>query len=118
MQGVGVTEGDLITPQGEGAAAMLQGSFRGSTSVRRRCRTVCAGPPSGPPPRTCRPALRASGTALRDLPTLRARLADMSVRTEQARRSSIGPLPARAGAAEAPLFVLLTRLASMRRPSG
>jgi alkylation response protein AidB-like acyl-CoA dehydrogenase len=54
------------------------------------------------------------GTSLRDLPTLRARLANMSVRTE-ASRALLGRALAEvlAGAAEAPLYVLSARKAAL-----
>ncbi|MGZ3408372.1 MAG: acyl-CoA dehydrogenase family protein, partial [Polyangia bacterium] len=55
-----------------------------------------------------------TGTALRDLPQLRARLAQMSVRTE-ASRALLGRTLAEieAGTPEAPLFVLSTRKAAL-----
>ncbi len=55
-----------------------------------------------------------SATQLRDLPTLRARIAQMSVRTEQARsllNTTIGLMEK--PEAVTPLFVLQTRLASL-----
>jgi alkylation response protein AidB-like acyl-CoA dehydrogenase len=55
-----------------------------------------------------------SATALRDLPTLRARLADMSLRTEQAVALLARTLDeVERQSAAAPLFVLETRLASI-----
>lgn len=123
LQGVGVTDGDLITPQGEGAAAMLQvilpwfniGTAAMSNGLCRAAVGVTAAHMQVG-------AFEHSGTALRDLPTLRARLADMSVRTEQAAAlldKTISILEREAGpalapsAVEGPLFVLLTRLASI-----
>ena len=115
MQGVGVTDGDLITPQGEGAAAMLQvilpwfniGSAAMSNGLCRAAVGVTAAHMQAG-------AFEHTGTALRDLPTLRARLADMSVRTEQAAALLDRTITLiEGGAAEAPLFVLLTRLASI-----
>jgi isovaleryl-CoA dehydrogenase len=55
-----------------------------------------------------------TGTALRDLPQLRARLAQMSVRTE-ASRALLGRalVEIEAGTPEAPLFVLSTRKAAL-----
>ena len=55
-----------------------------------------------------------TGTRLRDIPTLRARLAEMSVRTEQARALLGRTLDEMDHPSEAtPLLVLQTRLASM-----
>ena len=115
LQGVGVTDGDLITPQGEGAAAMLQvilpwfniGSAAMSNGLcRAAVATTAAHLQAG--------AFEHTGTALRDLPTLRARIADMSVRTEQAAALLDRTITLiERGEAEAPLFVLLTRLASI-----
>ena len=55
------------------------------------------------------------GSALRDLPTLRARVAEMSVRTEQA-RALLGRALAEIETASpaAPLYVLQTRIASVQ----
>jgi alkylation response protein AidB-like acyl-CoA dehydrogenase len=55
-----------------------------------------------------------TGTALRDLPQLRARLAQMSVRTE-ASRALLGRAldEIESGSAEAPLYVLSTRKAAL-----
>ena len=59
-----------------------------------------------------------TGTQLRDLPTLRARLAEMAVRTEQARALLGHTLDhLESGSRAAPLFVLQTRLASLQAAS-
>jgi alkylation response protein AidB-like acyl-CoA dehydrogenase len=115
LQEVGVADGDLITAQGEGAAAMLQvilpwfniGSAAMSNGL---CRAAVAATAA----HLQAGAFEHTGTALRDLPTLRARLADMCVRTEQAAALLDRTISLiEASAAEAPLFVLLTRLASV-----
>jgi alkylation response protein AidB-like acyl-CoA dehydrogenase len=55
-----------------------------------------------------------TGTALRDLPTLRARLADMSVRLSQSRALLGYALDVvESGSEAAPLFVLQSRLSSI-----
>ena len=115
LQGVGIAADDLITPQGEGAAAMLQvilpwfniGSAAMSNGLcRAAVGATIAHLQAG--------AFEHTGTALRDLPTLRARLADMAVRTEQAAALLDRTITlVEAAAAEAALFVLLTRLASV-----
>jgi alkylation response protein AidB-like acyl-CoA dehydrogenase len=115
LQNLGVKDGDLITAQGEGAAAMLQVilpwfSIGSAAMSNGLCRAAVAATAA----HLQAGAFQHTGAALRDLPTLRARLAQMSVRTEQA-----AALLERAvsmverGAAEAPLFVLQTRLASI-----
>jgi alkylation response protein AidB-like acyl-CoA dehydrogenase len=112
---VAVSGDDLLTPQGEGAAAMLQVvlpwfSIGSAAMANGLCRAAVAGTAA----HLQAGAFEHTGTALRDLPTLRARLADMSVRTEQAAAlldRAIGVIER--GAVEAPLFVLQTRLASI-----
>ena len=115
LQNLGVKDGYLITAQGEGAAAMLQVilpwfSIGSAAMSNGLCRAAVAATAA----HLQAGAFQHTGTALRDLPTLRARLAEMSVRTEQA-----AALLERAmsmverGAAEAPLFVLQARLASI-----
>jgi alkylation response protein AidB-like acyl-CoA dehydrogenase len=115
LQGVALATGDLITAQGEGGASMLQvilpwfniGSAAMSNGL---CRAAVAATAT----HLQAGAFQHTGTALRDLPTLRARLADMCVRTEQAAALLDRTITLiEAGAAEAPLFVLLTRLASV-----
>jgi alkylation response protein AidB-like acyl-CoA dehydrogenase len=105
----------LLTAQGEGAASMLQVvlpwfSIGTAAMANGLCRAAVADTAA----HLQRSALEHAHMSLRDLPTLRARLADMSMRTEQA-----VALLARAldeierGSAAAPLFVLQTRLASI-----
>jgi alkylation response protein AidB-like acyl-CoA dehydrogenase len=115
FDGVGVKGEDLITPHGEGAVSMLQvilpwfsiGSAAMAIGLCRAAVTRTAAHLQGT-------GFTHTGSALRDLPTLRARLADMSVRTEQAGAllaSTIGIIER--GAPEAPLFVLQARLAAI-----
>ena len=114
-----VAAGSLISSQGEGANTMLQ-------VVLPWFAIGTAAMSNG----LCRAALAATvqhlstgrfehtGTMLRDLPNLRARVAEMSARTEQA-RALLGVALDRieAGAADAPLFVLQARLASLQAAS-
>jgi alkylation response protein AidB-like acyl-CoA dehydrogenase len=81
-----VPRGDLITPLGEGATAMhfvvLPWFSIGTAAMANglsRAATLATAE------HFKRTGFAHAGTGLRDLPTLRARLADMSVRTEQAR---------------------------------
>ena len=63
-------------------------------------------------------SLRKSGIALRDLPNLRARLAEMFSRTEQSRALLGHTLDhLEAASAEAPLYVLQARLAALQAAS-
>lgn len=115
VEGYTVPEEDVLTDHGGGAALMLNVIlpwFAVGTSA------MAVG--------LCRQAVRATsehlgaagfehlGTQLRDLPTLRARLAEMSVRTEQAAslvESTLARLEADDPAA--PLFVLQARLSAL-----
>ena len=115
LQDVGISDGDLITPQGEGAAAMLQVILPWfSIGTAAMSNGLCRAAMAATSAHLQAGAFEHTGTALRDLPTLRARLADMAVRTEQAAALLDRTITLiEAGAAEAPLFVLLTRLASV-----
>jgi alkylation response protein AidB-like acyl-CoA dehydrogenase len=110
-----VHAGDLISAQGEGANTMLGvvlpwfciGTAAMANGLCRAAVAATAGHLSGS-------GFEHTGTMLRDLPTLRARIAEMSVRTEQARALlgvTLNELEALSEAA--PLFVLQTRLASL-----
>jgi alkylation response protein AidB-like acyl-CoA dehydrogenase len=80
-----VAKGDLLTPLGEGAAMMLSvvlpwfnvGTAAMANGLSRAATAATAA-------HLQHAGFAHTGTGLRDLPTLRARLADMSVRTEQA----------------------------------
>jgi alkylation response protein AidB-like acyl-CoA dehydrogenase len=116
---VSIAASDLISPLGEGATTMLQVVlpwFSVGTAAMSNglCRAAVA---------TTTAHLGSStfahlGTQLRDLPTLRARLAEMSVRTEQARALLGHTLDhIESGSAAAPLLVLQSRLASLQAAS-
>ena len=112
---VSVAGGDLLTPQGEGATAML-------TVVLPWFAVGTAAIANG----LCRAAVDATtrhlgsagfettGTQLRDLPNLRARLAEMSMRTEQS-RALLGHTfdHIESGSPAAPLYALQSRLAAL-----
>ena len=106
---------DLVSPQGEGANTMLGvvlpwfciGTAAMANGLSRAAVAITAGHLAGT-------GFEHTGTALRDLPTLRARIAEMSVRTEQARAlltTTLGELEHPTEAT--PLFVLQTRLAAL-----
>ena len=115
FQKLTVAAEDLVTANGEGAGMMLQVilpwfSVGSAAMANGLCRAAVAATAA----HLQAGAFEHTGTALRDLPTLRARLADMSVRTEQAAALLDRALTViEQGAAEAPLFVLQTRLASI-----
>lgn len=110
-----VSSGDLISPLGEGAATMLQVVLPwfniGTAAIANG---LCRAATAATAEHLQRTDFAHNHTALRDLPTLRARLADMSVRTEQARSLlgyTLGEIENPSDAT--PLFVLQTRLASI-----
>lgn len=110
-----VGAGDLISKQGEGANTMLQvvlpwfsiGTAAMANGICRAALDRTAMHMSGA-------GFEHTGTSLRDLPTLRARIANMGVRTSQS-RALLGYTLAtiESGAAEAPLYVLQSRLSSI-----
>jgi len=114
-----VAKDDLISPQGEGATTMLQVvlpwfSIGTAAMANGLCRAAVAATAAHLTGST----FTHTGTQLRDLPTLRARLAEMSVRTEQARALlgyTIGEMMEHSETT--PLFVLQTRLASLQAAS-
>jgi alkylation response protein AidB-like acyl-CoA dehydrogenase len=116
---VAVAKGDLISPLGEGPTTMLQvvlpwfciGTAAMSNGLSRAAVAITTAHLGGA-------TFTHTGTQLRDLPNLRARLAEMAVRTEQARALLGHTLDhLESGSAAAPLFVLQTRLASLQAAS-
>ena len=119
FESLAVAAGDLISPQGEGAttmltvvlpwfaigtAAMANGLSRAAVDATSR-HLGAAG-------------FETTGTQLRDLPNLRARLAEMWMRTEQSRALLGHTLDhVEEGSAAAPLFVLQSRLAALQAAS-
>ena len=115
VEGLRVTKGDLMTEQGAGAKMMLEvilpwfaiGSAALGNGLCRAAVAATASHLSGQ-------GFAHTGGLLRDLPNLRARLAEMSVRTEQARAllgHTLGLVEE--GAEQAPVFVLQSRLAAL-----
>ena len=114
LEKLAVARGDLLTDQGKGADGMLQvvlpwfaiGTSAMALGLCRAAIAATAGHLSG--------AGFDSGAKLRDFPTLRARLAQMSMRTEAA-RSLLGRTVAAmlAPAADTPLLVLQARMAAL-----
>jgi alkylation response protein AidB-like acyl-CoA dehydrogenase len=106
---------DLISEPGKGADTMLQVvlpwfAIGTAAMAHGLCRSAIAATAQ----HLQSTRFEHTGTALRDLPTLRARLAQMHVRTEAARALLGRTLDEmEAGSETAPLFVLSTRRASL-----
>jgi alkylation response protein AidB-like acyl-CoA dehydrogenase len=115
FEALGVSRDDLVTPQGEGAGLMVSVILPWfSVGTAAMANGLCRAAVQATAAHLQAGAFQHTGTALRDLPTLRARLAEMSVLTEQASALLGRALDVIAsGAPEAPLFVLQTRLASI-----
>ena len=119
LRDVAVSEGDLISPLGEGATTMLTvvlpwfsvGTAAMSNGLARAAVAITTSHLS-------EAKLEHTGTALRDLPNLRARLAEMFSRTEQSRALLGHALDhVESGSAAAPLYVLTGRLAALEAAS-
>jgi alkylation response protein AidB-like acyl-CoA dehydrogenase len=110
-----VAVNDLLTPLGEGAATMLSVVLPWfNIGTAAMANGLCRAATAATAEHFQRTSFTHTGTALRDLPTLRARLADMSVRTEQARALLGHTLDHMEHPSEVtPLYVLQTRLASI-----
>jgi alkylation response protein AidB-like acyl-CoA dehydrogenase len=112
---VEVKKSDLISNQGEGANTMLQvvlpwfsiGTAAMANGISRAAVTRTADHLAGT-------GFEHDGTKLRDLPVLRARIADMSARSEQARALlGLTLTHVEQGSEAAPLYVLQSRLAAL-----
>jgi alkylation response protein AidB-like acyl-CoA dehydrogenase len=115
IESLAVARRDLVTEPGAGAETMLQVilpwfAIGTAAMAHGLCRAAVAATSAHLSSTT----FEHTGTALRDLPVLRARLAQMSVRTEASRallERAIGEIES--GAAEAPLFVLSARKSAL-----
>ena len=110
-----VKKGDMISPFGEGAKTMLEvvlpwfsiGTAAMANGLCRAAVTRTSAHLSGT-------TFEHTGTNLRDLPNLRARLAEMSVRTEQSRALLAYTISLMENPSEVtPLYVLQARLAAL-----
>ena len=116
IDGLRLAAGELLTPPGEGAKTMLEVilpwfSIGTAAMANGLCRAALAATAQ----HLAGQGFTHTGTRLRDLPNLRMRLAEMSVRTEQA-RSLLGHTLAtlEASAPDASLLVLQARLAALQ----
>jgi alkylation response protein AidB-like acyl-CoA dehydrogenase len=119
LEDVAVAAEDLISPLGEGANTMLQVVLPWfSIGTAAMSNGLCRAAVAITTKHLSTTSFTHTGSQLRDLPNLRARLAEMSVRTEQARAllgTTLDHLEN--GSPAAPLFVLQTRLASLQAAS-
>lgn len=115
IEALALTDADLLTPNGEGAGGMLQVVLPwfivGTSSMAHG---LCLASVAKTSAHLCGAGFEHTGSQLRDLPNLRARIAQMSVRTE-ASRALLGHTLTRMGAPDevTPLFVLQSRLSAM-----
>jgi isovaleryl-CoA dehydrogenase len=110
-----VARRDLVSEHGKGADTMLQVVLPWfAIGTAAMAHGLCRAAVAATAQHLSSTGFEHTGTALRDLPQLRARLAQMSVRTE-ASRALLGRALAEieAGTPEAPLFVLSTRKAAL-----
>jgi alkylation response protein AidB-like acyl-CoA dehydrogenase len=115
LEDLRLTRGDLISELGQGPQTMLEvilpwfaiGTAAMANGLCRAAVTATSNHLQGA-------GFEHTGARLRDLPTLRARLAEMSVRTEQA-RALLGFTLAEllTGSPATPLYILQSRLASL-----
>lgn len=117
--GLHVAAGDLISAQGEGAATMLQKVLPWfSVGTAAMAHGLCRSAVALTTQHLTSTGFQNTGTQLRDLPNLRARLAEMSLRTEQSRALLGHTLDhLEDGSPAAPLFVLQSRLAALEAAS-
>lgn len=114
LEGVAVPPGDLLTKEGDGARVMLEVVLPwfivGTSAMANGLCLTTVGMTAG----HLAQAGFESGAKLRDLPTLRARLAQMTCRTQTARALlgwTAGMMES--PAADTPLFALQSRAASL-----
>jgi alkylation response protein AidB-like acyl-CoA dehydrogenase len=115
LENLEVRKGDLISKSGEGANTMLQvvlpwfsiGTAAMANGISRAALSRTAEHLAGT-------GFEHDGTKLRDLPVLRARIADMSLHTEQSRALlGLTLTHVESGSEVAPLYVLQSRLAAL-----
>jgi alkylation response protein AidB-like acyl-CoA dehydrogenase len=115
LEDLGVAKGDLISPLGLGAKTMLEVILPWfAVGTAAMANGICRAAVSATAAHLAGTGFEHTGEKLRDLPTLRARLAQMSVRTEQARALlayTVGDMES--PSATTPLYVLESRLAAL-----
>ena len=116
FEGVAVTDDDLLTAHGQGLNGLLQVALPWfSVGTAAMAHGLCLGAVKATARHLQGTGFAHSGTELRDLPNLRARLAEMSVATEQSRALLGHTLRELASPGDAtPLWVLRTRMAALQ----
>jgi alkylation response protein AidB-like acyl-CoA dehydrogenase len=111
-----VTRGDLISAPGEGPKVILEVALPWfAIGTAAMSNGLCRAAVRGTTEHLTSTGFEHDGTKLRDLPNLRARLAEMSVRTEQSRSLLGHTLNHIEDPSEVtPLFVLQSRLAALQ----
>jgi alkylation response protein AidB-like acyl-CoA dehydrogenase len=115
LEDVVIPKGNLISAQGDGATTMLQVVLPWfSIGTAAMANGLCRAAVGATAAHLSGTGFTHTGTQLRDLPNLRARLAEMSVRTEQSRTLlgyTLGEVES--PSETTPLFVLQSRLAAL-----
>jgi alkylation response protein AidB-like acyl-CoA dehydrogenase len=116
LENVVVKRGDLISPLGDGAKTMLEVILPWfNIGTAAMANGLCRAAVAVTSQHLIETGFEHTGQRLRDLPNLRSRLAEMSVKTEQARALLNTTLGEMENPSETtPLFVLQTRLASLQ----
>jgi len=115
IENLKVAAGQLISPLGEGPKTLLEVVLPWfAIGTAAMANGLCRAAVSATAQHLQSANFEHTGTALRDVPVLRARLAQMSARTDQA-RALLGYMLAEVTAASptAPLYVLESRLTSL-----
>ena len=119
FENVVLSPGEMISPLGEGAKTMLEVVLPWfAIGTAAMAHGLCRASIAATSTHLIQTGFEHTGGLLRDLPNLRARLADMSVRTEQSRALlgyTLGEMMQ--PSAITPLYVLQARLAAMNAAS-
>lgn len=110
-----VADRDLLTKQGEGASMMLEVLLPWfAIGTAAMANGLCRAATAATTAHLCSAGFENTNTQLRDLPNLRSRLAEMSVRTEQSRALLAHTVTEMENpTAMTPLYVLQSRLAAI-----
>ena len=116
LDGLTLEQADLISEPGQGAKLMLEVILPWfSIGTAAMANGICRAAVAATAAHLSTTGFEHDGTSLRDLPTLRARLAEMSARTEQSRALLGYTLSEMEQPTEAtPLYVLQSRLAAIQ----
>jgi alkylation response protein AidB-like acyl-CoA dehydrogenase len=116
LEGFRLDDRDLMTALGEGAKMMLEVVLPWfCVGTAAMANGICLAALATTAAHLASAGFEHTGETLRDLPTLRARLAEMSVRTEQARALlgyTVGEIES--PSSTTPLYVLQSRLAALQ----